>query len=92
VGPISVRPNINSASSIFSPNWCSWYCRTGRPVEIEEEQLQGLSFLACRRLRTAILIPPERGSTVVAQAVLIDPSELDAAMRKANAEPEEASG
>jgi hypothetical protein len=61
-------------------------------IEIQEEQLQGLSFLACRRLRTAILIPPEHGSMVVAQSVLIDQSELDAAIRKANAEPEEASG
>ena len=61
-------------------------------IEIEEEQLQGLSFLAYRRRRTAILIPPERGSMVVAQAVPIDPSELDAAIRQANAEPEKTRG
>ena len=49
-------------------------------VETEEEELQGLSFAAYRRLRTVIMLPPERGSMMLAQAVSNRPSQLDAAM------------
>ncbi len=61
-------------------------------IEIEEERLEGLSFPACRRLRTVILIPPEGRSMVLAHAVPIEPSELAAATQPANAEPDPASG
>lgn len=61
-------------------------------VETDEEELQGLSFPAYRQLRTGIVImlPPERGSMTLAQAVSIDPSEFDAAIQRTNGKAEQA--
>jgi hypothetical protein len=57
-------------------------------VEIEEEQIQGLSFIAYRRVRTTITLPSSAfGSTTARQVVAIEPAELDAALAR-DAEPE----
>jgi hypothetical protein len=51
-------------------------------VEIVEEPIEGLSFLAYRRLATFIRLPlPGRGSGS-SQDLLVDPKELDAAQER----------
>ena len=49
------------------------------PVDVDEELIEGLSFLAYRRVATTIYLPlPGRGAGSV-QAVTVDPQELAAA-------------
>ena len=45
-------------------------------VDAEEEQIDGLSFLAYRRLATFIQVPMTGRSTGTVQAFLIDPKDL----------------
>lgn len=49
-------------------------------VETEEEQLQAVSFMAWRRLDTVIHLPRSPDSPMVARAVIIDPTILEAAL------------
>jgi hypothetical protein len=48
-------------------------------IETDEEQLQGLSFDAYRRVTTLIFLPSRPGAAVVGQVASIDPLELEAA-------------
>ncbi len=48
-------------------------------IETEEEALEGLSFLAYRRVSTTIFLPTLPGSAVSGRVVTIDPLELEAA-------------
>lgn len=48
-------------------------------VDIDEELIEGLSFLAYRRVATTIYLPLQQGSQGSVQAVRVDPSELAAA-------------
>ena len=49
-------------------------------VQIEEEVLDGLSFLAYRRVGTSMLLPLHPGSTNSIQSVFIQPRELEASL------------
>jgi hypothetical protein len=61
-------------------------------VDVEEEQIDGLSFLAYRRLATFIRVPtPGRGANSV-QAFLVDPKELAAAQARDSAADAPTSG
>ncbi len=51
-------------------------------VETDEELLEGLSYAAYRRLATVVHLPGQPGSSVIDQAVVIDPAELEAAMMR----------
>ena len=56
-------------------------------VEMEEELIPGLSFLAYRRVRTTMILPLAFGITTARQVVTIDPEDLEAALvRDAQAE------
>jgi hypothetical protein len=48
-------------------------------VEIDEELIEGLSFLAYRRVATTIYLPLVQGNRGSIQAVKVDPQELAAA-------------
>jgi hypothetical protein len=48
-------------------------------VDIDEELLEGVSFLAYRRVATTIYLPLVQGSHDSVQAVRVDPQELAAA-------------
>ena len=48
-------------------------------VDIDEELIEGLSFLAYRRVATTIYLPLHQGSHRSVQAVRVDPLELAAA-------------
>ena len=48
-------------------------------VDIDEELIEGLSFLAYRRVATTIYLPLGQGSHGSVQAVRVDPQELTAA-------------
>ena len=56
-------------------------------VEIDEELIEGLSFLAYRRVATTIYLPLPRGGAGSIQAVRVDPRDLDAARWKQNPFP-----
>jgi len=45
-------------------------------VDIDEELIEGLSFLAYRRVATTIYLPLVQGSRGSVQAVRVDPHEL----------------
>ena len=45
-------------------------------VEIDEELIEGLSFLAYRRVATTIYLPLRHGGEGSVQAVTVDPREL----------------
>ena len=45
-------------------------------VEIDEDLIEGLSFLAYRRVATTIYLPLRPGAAGSMQAVRVDPSEL----------------
>jgi hypothetical protein len=49
-------------------------------VETEEEQLQAVSFLAWRRLETAIRLPRHAGGPMIDQVVTVDPKALEASL------------
>lgn len=51
-------------------------------VETEEELVEGLSFPVYRRRSTVLLLPGPTGSSILSQAVEVDPSELAAAQRR----------
>jgi hypothetical protein len=51
-------------------------------VETEEELVEGLSFPAYRRLSTVLLLPGAAGSSIRFQALDVDPSELEEALRR----------
>jgi hypothetical protein len=48
-------------------------------IDIDEELIEGLSFLAYRRIATTIYLPLHRGNHGSVQAVRVDPQELAAA-------------
>ena len=48
-------------------------------VDIDEELIEGLSFLAYRRVATTIYLPLIQGNPSSVQAVGVDPQELTAA-------------
>jgi hypothetical protein len=50
---------------------------------VDEELMEGLSFLAYRRVATTIYLPLRSGRSGSVQAVRVDPRELDAALRPA---------
>ena len=49
------------------------------PVDIDEELIEGLSFLAYRRIATTIYLPLHQGNHGSVQAIRVDPQELAAA-------------
>ena len=51
-------------------------------VDEDEELIEGLSFLAYRRVATTIYLPLRSGMSGSVQAVRVDPRDLDAAQRK----------
>jgi hypothetical protein len=51
-------------------------------VQTDEEPIEGLSFLAYRRVATVIFLPLRPGGTGSVQVVSVDPRELDAAQAK----------
>jgi len=48
-------------------------------VDIAEELIEGLSFLAYRRVATTIYLPVRRAGAGSVQAIRVEPSELEAA-------------
>lgn len=50
-------------------------------VDVDEELIEGLSFLAYRRVATTIYLPMGSGGSGSVQAVRVDPRELDAAQK-----------
>ena len=52
-------------------------------IDIDEESIEGLSFLAYRRVATTIYLPLHQGSHGSVQAVRVDPQELTAAHQEA---------
>jgi hypothetical protein len=51
-------------------------------VETDEEAIEGLSFLAWRRVATVIVLPMPHGGSGSFQAVPVDPRALEAAMAR----------
>lgn len=51
-------------------------------VETDEELLEGLSFHAYRRVRTVMRLPVSPGRRGVSRSLMIDPEELEAALRQ----------
>ena len=51
-------------------------------VELDEEPLEGISFLAYRRVSTRLHLGGKPGSRVLNRVIAIDPKELDAAIRR----------
>jgi hypothetical protein len=51
-------------------------------VDVDEELIEGLSFLAYRRVATTIYLPLHQGSHGSVQAIRVDPQELTAAHRQ----------
>ena len=51
-------------------------------VETDEDLIEGLSFLAYRRVATTIYLPLSYGGSGSLQAVRVDPRELDEACGK----------
>ena len=60
-------------------------------VDIEEEPIDGLSFLAYRRLATFIRLPVPGHGAGSSQVVLVDPKELEQALAR-DAMPDAATG
>ena len=52
-------------------------------VDVDEELIEGLSFLAYQRVATTIYLPLRAGGSGSVQAVRVDPRELDSALRPA---------
>jgi hypothetical protein len=57
-------------------------------VETDEEPLDGISFLAYRRISTVLYVPGRPGDRVLARMLTIDPNELDAALERDRAPAE----
>lgn len=51
-------------------------------VETDEEQVPGLSFVAYRRVQTAIVVPVNIGANAGRQLVVIDPQALQTALER----------
>jgi hypothetical protein len=51
-------------------------------LDIDEELIEGLSFLAYRRVATTIYLPLIQGNYGSVQAIRVDPQELTAAHRE----------
>lgn len=51
-------------------------------VQTDEEPIEGLSFLAYRRIGTVILLPLRHGGTGSFQAIPVTPEALDAAQEQ----------
>jgi hypothetical protein len=51
-------------------------------VQTDEEQIEGLSFLAYRRVATTIALPLKAAPTGSVQIVTVDPAALEAALRR----------
>jgi hypothetical protein len=51
-------------------------------VETVEEPIEGLSFVAYRRISTTIVLPSPQYGNASRQAVTIDPRDLEAAMKR----------
>ncbi len=51
-------------------------------VETDEEPLEGISFLADRRLSTRLHVGGVPGSRVLNRVIAIDPKELDAGLER----------
>ena len=51
-------------------------------VDIEEEQIEGLSFLAYRRLATFIRVPVAGHGAGSSESLLVDPKELEQALAR----------
>lgn len=54
-------------------------------VETDEELIEGLSFLAYRRIATVMFLPPQAGGTIMGQIATVDPLELEAARARDSA-------
>jgi hypothetical protein len=52
-------------------------------IDIDEELIEGLSFLAYRRVATTIYLPLHQGSHGSVQAVRVEPQELTTARQEA---------
>ena len=52
-------------------------------LDVDEELIEGLSFLAYRRVATTIYLPLHQGSHGSVQAIRVDPQELTAARQEA---------
>jgi hypothetical protein len=56
-------------------------------VETDEEPIEGLSFMAYRRVATVIFLPLARGGPGSFEAVTVDPQALEAAITADKAGP-----
>ncbi len=54
-------------------------------VETDEEPLEGISYIAYRRVVTLLHVPGKSGSPVLEKVMTIDPTELDAALERDSA-------
>jgi len=59
-------------------------------IEVEDEQLEGLSFIAYRRIRTTFLLPGKPGAKILTEAVPIEPAELALLLQASNVSVEDA--
>ena len=51
-------------------------------IDVDEEQIPNLSFVAYRRVQTTIEVPIEGGANVGRQVLVIDPHALEAALQR----------
>jgi hypothetical protein len=51
-------------------------------IQTDEEPIEGLSFLACRRIATVIFLPLGQGGSGSFQAISVTPEALDAAQAR----------
>lgn len=60
-------------------------------LETDEEQLEGISFVAYRRIASLLHLPGKRGSAVTGRMLPVEPRDIDAALRRDQApiEPED---
>ena len=54
----------------------------GYTVQTDEEPIEGLSFLAYRRVATVIVLPLRHGGTGSFEAISVTPEALDAALAR----------
>ncbi|WP_144865118.1 hypothetical protein [Mesorhizobium sp. J18] len=64
-------------------------CETLQPagkyqVEADEELIEGISWLAYRRVATFIHLPAINSRSLISRVVKIDPADLEAALQKDN--------
>lgn len=60
-------------------------------VETDEEQVEGISFVAYRRIASLLHLPGKQGSAVTGRMLPVEPGDIDAALRRDQApvEPED---